>query len=84
MTPEDQKYYETYFDLFNTEGWSQLIKQVEIDKNNFEIEGIENERHLFQTQGQIFILNTLLNMEDSVRAAYDSIIIQENTTDYDT
>ena len=77
MTPENQKYYENYFDLFNTDGWSQLMEQIKVDRDNFQIEAIENEKTLFQTQGQLYVLNTLINMEDMVRATYDNILISE-------
>jgi len=77
MTPENVKHYENYFDLFNSDGWAQLMEQVQVDKDNFQIEAIADERTLFHTQGQLFILNTLINMEDMVRAAYDSILIGE-------
>ena len=77
MTPENVKHYENYFDLFNTDGWSQLMEQVQVDKDNFQIEAIADEKTLYQTQGQLYILNTLINMEDMVRAAYDSILIGE-------
>jgi hypothetical protein len=77
MTPENQKYYENYFDLFNTDGWSQLMEQIQVDRDNFQIEAIEDEKTLFQTQGQLYVLNTLINMEDMVRAAYDNILISE-------
>jgi len=77
MTPENVKHYENYFDLFNTDGWSQLMEQVQVDKDNFHIEAIADEKTLYQTQGQLYVLNTLINMEDMVRAAYDSILISE-------
>ena len=77
MTPENVKHYENYFDLFNTDGWSQLMEQVQVDKDNFQIEAIADEKTLYQTQGQLYVLNTLINMEDMVRAAYDSILISE-------
>ena len=77
MTPENEKYYENYFDLFNTDGWSQLMEQIQVDRDNFHIEAIEDEKTLFQTQGQLYVLNTLINMEDMVRATYDNILISE-------
>tara|TARA_B100001063_G_scaffold142010_1_gene132659 strand:- start:110 stop:364 length:255 start_codon:yes stop_codon:yes gene_type:complete len=77
MTPENVKHYENYFDLFNTDGWSQLMEQVQVDKDNFQIEAIADEKTLYQIQGQLYVLNTLINMEDMVRATYDSILIGE-------
>jgi len=83
MTPENVKYYENYFELFNSDGWAQLVEQAQGDKDNFQIEAIEDEKTLYKTQGQLFVLNTLINMEDMVRATYDSIIISEkDAADY--
>ena len=28
MSPELEKYYNTYFDLFRTDGWKQLIEEL--------------------------------------------------------
>jgi len=84
MTPEDESYYETYFDLFNSDGWDQLIKQVQQDREDFKIESIKDERHLFQMQGQIFILDTLINMEDTIRSTYDGLLVQESLHEHDT
>ena len=77
MTPENEKYYENYFDLFNTDGWTQLMEQIQVDRDNFQIQAIPDEKTLYQTQGQLYVLNTLISMEDMVRAAYDNILISE-------
>ena len=29
LTPEEEKYYETYFDLFLGEGWKQFVQEIE-------------------------------------------------------
>ena len=45
MTPDVQKYYEDYFELFSTDGWKQLMQDVEGNKETFKIESIENNCH---------------------------------------
>lgn len=84
MTQEDEKYYDDYFDLFNTSGWSQLMSQVKVDAETFKVESMENEKHLYHSQGQMLVLNTLLDMEDNVRSAYDSILVNESLDHYES
>jgi len=73
MTPEVEKYYENYFDLFTTDGWKQYVEQVEAEKDNFLIENIKDDRDLYAKQGQLYVINNILNFESMIRNAYDSI-----------
>lgn len=78
MTPELQKYYETYFDLFLTDGWKQFVEDVQESASAFNIRGIQDEGTLKFVQGQIAVMDKLINWELGVRNAYDSVNEEEN------
>jgi len=57
MTPELQKYYENRFSMMATEGWKDLIEDVEkIRKTLNNIAVIENESQLQFNKGELSIL----------------------------
>lgn len=73
MTPEVEKYYENYFDLFTTNGWKQYVEQVEAEKDNFSLEGVKDDKDLYAKQGQLYVINNILNFESMIRTAYDNL-----------
>lgn len=77
MTPEVQKYYETYFSLFVTEGWKQFLKDVNQNIDNFQILNIKDEANLRFIQGQLDLLYRLQNWENTIKTSYDSVQEQD-------
>jgi len=77
MTPELQKYYETYFDLFTTDGWKQFLEDISNSTQHFNIRNVKDEGDLKFMQGQLLILDQLVNWEVSVKNGYDSVIEEE-------
>ena len=63
-TPDDEVYLDNYNELFCTNGWKQLMEELEA--NLVEINRVENvssEEDLFFRKGQIYNLNYLLSLE---------------------
>ena len=73
MTPELEKYYETYFDLFTTDGWKQFIEDVAENAKAFDVRNVPDEKALKFVQGQLLIMDKLLNWEASVEMAYNQV-----------
>jgi hypothetical protein len=73
MTPELEKYYETYFDLFTTDGWKQFIEDVQENAKAFDVRNVPDEKALKFVQGQLLIMDKLLNWEASVEVAYNQV-----------
>lgn len=71
MSPEDEKYYENYLDLFLTAGWKQFAKEAQDLIDSYRIEEIKNEQDLFFVQGQINTLMNVINFETGIRNALD-------------
>jgi hypothetical protein len=77
MKLEDEKYYETLFDLFTTDGWKLFISSIEQNIEDFSIESLEDEKHLRHVQGQLLVLNNISNFESNIKASYDQIVSEE-------
>jgi hypothetical protein len=77
LTKEDEKYYDTYFDLFLQPGWKQLTQELNETLQSYRIEDIENERALSRVQGERSMLFRLTNFENALKEAYESILESE-------
>ena len=79
MTPDEEKYYERYFDLFLTSGWKQFIEEMTDASSTYRLEDIKDTEHLYRSQGELSVLKRLLSFEEGIRNAYDYVL--EQTTD---
>lgn len=73
MTPELQKYYETYFDLFATEGWKQFIEDVKESAGTFDVRNVQDEAALKFVQGQLTIMDKISNWDNMVNTAFEQL-----------
>jgi hypothetical protein len=73
MAPEIEKYYETYFDLFSTDGWKQFIKDVSDNLDQYDVRTVENADDLRFKQGQLKVIDHVMNWETLIRNAYEEI-----------
>jgi hypothetical protein len=66
-----QQYFNDFMDLWPTPGWKQFIEEVESMKvlaNSVEATADAND--LFFRKGQLQVINSILNLEYIVEAAY--------------
>ena len=75
MSPEEQKYYETYFDLFMTDGWKQFIEEITEILDRHRIEDIKNESNLAFVKGERDALFRVRRFETGIKTSYD--VLQE-------
>jgi hypothetical protein len=75
LSPEEQKYYETYFDLFMTDGWKQFMEEINEILDRHRIEDIKNETHLAFVKGERDALFRVRRFETGIKSAYD--VLQE-------
>ena len=78
MSPEEQKYYETYFDLFMTDGWKQFIEEINDILDRHRIEDIKNETHLAFVKGERDALFRVRRFETGIKSAYDVLQGRDN------
>lgn len=72
MTPELEKYYNIYFDLFRSEGWKQLIE--ELTQNAVVINSVEATKDvddMYFRKGQLNVLAHVINLETAVNNGFD-------------
>ena len=64
MKPETETYYNNYFDIFNTDGWKQLLEDF---KSNAiiinSVEATKDVDDMFFRKGQLNVLAHLINFE---------------------
>ena len=64
MKPELETYYNNYFDIFNTEGWKQLVEDFKSNANIINsVEATKDVDDMFFRKGQLNVLPHLINFE---------------------
>ena len=77
---ETEQYYNKYFDLFRTEGWKQLIE--ELQQNAFVINSVEatkDKNDLYVRKGQLNVLAYILNFETTTNNNYDELTADDQS-----
>ena len=77
MSPEENNYYDNYFDLFASDGWKQFIEEIEEILDRHRIEDIKNEQHLAFVKGERDALFRVRRFETGIKSAYDVLQRQE-------
>ena len=78
MTPELQKYYEERFSMMSTIGWKDFIEDLTELKDNYaDITKVNSVDGLYFKQGQLDILNFILNLKGVSEMAYESLSNEE-------
>ena len=71
MSPEEQKYYENYFDLFLTEGWKQFVEEAQDLLDSYIIEDIKDDIDLAYVKGQRNSLLNIVRFETGIKNAFE-------------
>ena len=74
MLPELQKYYEARFDMMSTDGWKDLMDDIDnmiVSLNN--ISTIPDEKSLQFKKGELSILVWLKTLRDVSQRAYEEL-----------
>ena len=75
---DDREFLEKRLELFAHEGWSLHLKELEEWAESLEkILTITDEKELYQKQGQLMVLNILLNLEETTKLALDTLIQED-------
>lgn len=77
MTPELQKYYEDYADLFLTDGWKQFQEDIQAAALTINIMSLKDAKDLHISQGKLDVFQRLLNWQNSIDNAYDELLNEE-------
>lgn len=75
MSPELEKYYTDRFDMMSTEGWKDLIEDIDkIIASINNISTIDTEKDLQFKKGELSILTWLKNLKEISERAYEEIL----------
>jgi len=73
LSPEEQKYYENYFDLFLADGWKQFVQEAKDILNSHSIDDLKTEKDLSQLQGQRVVLLNIIRFETGIQNAFEEL-----------
>lgn len=78
MSPEDQKLYDDYFDLFACPGWKQIVEDWKTDIIDLDnLSGIEDLETLYSRRGKVEVLKSLVNLQSTVEYMYNDAKVEE-------
>ena len=83
MARELQNYYESRFEMMATQGWVDLLEDLEImiEATNT-LAGVETEQQLHFKKGEMSILNWLKNLRDASAEVYEQLQQEEKEQEY--
>ena len=83
MTPELETYFDNYNELFNHEGFKQLLEEISATTTTLsDIQSIKDNEELFFTKGQVAAFATILNLESTMLATREQAEAEEKEVEY--
>jgi len=74
MTPELQKYYEDRFSMMATQGWRDLLEDIDNMVNALNnISVVQDEKDLMYKKGELSILTWLKTLKEVSERAYEEL-----------
>ena len=72
MPKTDEQFLRDRLDMFETEGWRDLVSDLKITEENVrDIRTLESEKDLWHAKGQLEILRQLHSLEDATKLAVE-------------
>ena len=72
MAKSDEQFLKDRLDMFETEGWRDLMSDMKITEENVgDIRTLESEKDLWNAKGQLEILRQLRSLEDATKLAVE-------------
>ena len=83
MQKELQDYYENRFSMMATQGWVDLLEDLEImiEATNT-LAGVDTEQQLHFKKGEMSILNWIKNLRDASAEVYDQLQQEEKELEH--
>lgn len=70
MDRELEAYFDNYIELFNTEGFKQLVDELKQNTAQLsDIQSVKDSEELFFRKGQVTALTMIINLESTIIAA---------------
>ena len=78
MTSELETYFNNYNELFNSEGFKQLIQELSTNAQQLaDIQSVKDVEDLFYRKGQVAAFATIINLQGTIEAARDQAEAEE-------
>ena len=78
MTPELETYFDNYFELFNHEGFKQLVQELSTNAQQLaDIQTVKDSEELFFRKGQVAGLATVINLQATIEVAREQAEVEE-------
>ena len=82
MTPELETYFNNYNELFNHEGFKQLIQELSTNATQLaDIQTVKNEEDLLFRKGQVAALASVINLENTIKVSREQAEEEEEVDD---
>ena len=79
MKRELQDYYENRFEMMATQGWKDLLEDIEIMIEATDtLKGIDTEQQLWFKKGEMSIMNWLKNLKEASEEVYEQLQKEED------
>ena len=70
MTPELETYFNNYNQLFNHEGFKQLLTEISNNATQLsDIQTVKDSEELFYRKGQVAAFASIINLQGTIEAA---------------
>ena len=75
MDKPTEDYYNNYFNLFNNDGWKQLVEELKVNAENINnVQALKDEQDMNIKKGQLIILASLINLEVTINNAHEELV----------
>ena len=82
MTPELETYFDNYNELFNSEGFKQLVQELSNNATTLaDIQTVKDSEELFFRKGQVAALASVINLENTISVAREQAEEEEEVDD---
>ena len=78
MNTELETYFDNYFELFNHEGFKQLLQEISTNATQLaDIQTVKDVEDLFFRKGQVAAFATVINLQATIEAAREQAEVEE-------
>jgi hypothetical protein len=78
MSPELETYFNNYNQLFNHEGFKQLVSELSNNATQLaDIQSVKDQEELFFRKGQVAAFATVINLENTITASREQAEAEE-------
>ena len=78
MAPELETYFDNYNELFNHEGFKQLLQEWSNNAQQLaDIQSVKDVEELFYRKGRVAALATVINLQGTIEAAREQSEVEE-------